>query len=273
MRLLLKSFEATRRRLCRLNSGSSAPQMQAIASENNLAETAFFVPTEDGYQLRWFTPSQEVPLCGHATLASAFVIFTELDLGLEVVRFETLSGPLTVRRSGEMLQMDFPQYTLAPAEAPPALREGLRLPPRQVFKTHAHSNSQGRTEIDYYAVYETEAEVRALAPDFGLLGGLDLLGVVVTAPGDTVDFVSRYFAPRLGIPEDPVTGSIHCALVPYWAARLGRRTLHARQVSKRGGDLFCEETQERVLIAGSAVKYLQGEIFIERRSQTSAADS
>ncbi len=236
-------------------------RMQAIAAENNLAETAFFVPTKDGYHLRWFTPSQEVPLCGHATLASAFVIFAEID-AIEVVRFQTQSGLLTVRRSGEMLQMDFPRYVLAPVEAPPALLTGLRLPPREVFKTLAHSQDQAATEIDYYAVYDTEAEVRALAPDFAALSQLNLLGVVVSAPGDGVDFVSRYFAPRLGIPEDPVTGSIHCALVPYWAARLGRRTLRARQVSQRGGDLFCEVTENRVLIAGSAVKYLEGEIFI-----------
>lgn len=237
-------------------------RMQAIAAENNLAETAFFVPVEDGYHLRWFTPAQEVPLCGHATLASAFVIFTEINAGLDVVRFQTQSGLLTVRRSGEMLQMDFPRYALSPVEAPPELLTGLRLPPRDVFKTLARSSNQAATEIDYYAVYETEAEVRALAPDFVALNRLDLMGVVVTALGDSVHFVSRYFAPRLGIPEDPVTGSIHCALVPYWAARLGRQTLHARQVSPRGGDLFCEVTENRVLIAGSAVKYLQGEIFI-----------
>ncbi len=236
-------------------------RMQAIAAENNLAETAFFVPAEDGYHLRWFTPSQEVPLCGHATLASAFVILTEIDAALEVVRFQTQGGLLTVRRFGEMLQMDFPKYALAPVEAPPALLTGLRLPPRAVYKTLAHSNSQAVTEIDYYAIYDTEAEIRALAPDFPALSRLNLLGVVVTAPGEKSDFASRYFAPRLGIPEDPVTGSIHCALVPYWAARLGRQTLHARQVSQRGGDLFCEETQDRVLITGSAVKYLEGELF------------
>lgn len=238
-------------------------KMQAIAAENNLAETAFFVPTGDGsYHLRWFTPSQEVPLCGHATLASAFVIFTELTPSKQDVRFQTQSGLLSVRRFGEMLQMDFPKYALAPAEAPPELMAGLRLPPGEIFKTLAHPNSEAATEIDYYAVYSTEAEVRALAPDFAALSRLDLLGVVVTALGDSVDFVSRYFAPRLGIPEDPVTGSTHCALTPYWAARLGRQTLRARQVSRRGGELFCEVTENRVLISGYAVKYLEGEIFV-----------
>ncbi len=238
-------------------------QMQAIAAENNLAETAFFVPVTDGYHLRWFTPTQEVPLCGHATLASAFVVLTELTPSEDVVRFQTLSGLLPVRRASEMLQMDFPKYALAPVEAPPALLAGLRVPPRAVFKTLALSQDQTATEIDYYAVYDAEAEVRALAPDFAELSRLDLLGIVVTAPGsDGIDFVSRYFAPRLGIPEDPVTGSIHCALVPYWADRLGRRALHARQVSRRGGDLFCEVSEDRVLISGYAVKYLEGEIFV-----------
>ena len=240
----------------------SDAQMQAIAAENNLAETAFFVPVEDGYHLRWFTPTQEVPLCGHATLASAFVVFTEID-AVEAVCFHTQSGLLTVRRLEDMLQMDFPKYALAPAAAPSALLAGLRLPPRAVFKTLAHTQAQTAAEIDYYAVYNSEAEVRALAPDFAELSRLDLLGVVVTAPGsDNTDFVSRYFAPRLGIPEDPVTGSIHCALAPYWADRLGRRKLHARQVSRRGGDLFCEAAGNRVLISGYAVKYLEGEIFV-----------
>lgn len=249
-------------------------QMQAIAAENNLAETAFFVATQDGgYYLRWFTPLQEVPLCGHATLASAFVIFTEIDAGAEAVRFQTQSDLLTVRRFGEMLQMDFPKYALAPVDAPPELQAGLRQPPREVFKTLAHSQDQAATEMDYCAVYDTEAEVRALTPDFAALGRLDLLGVVVTAPGDSADFVSRYFAPRLGIPEDPVTGSIHCALTPYWAARLGKQSLQARQVSRRGGDLFCEVTEKRVLISGHAVKYLEGEIFISPQSQTSGAGS
>jgi predicted PhzF superfamily epimerase YddE/YHI9 len=229
-------------------------KMQAIASENNLPETAFFVPDKNDFALRWFTPTQEVPLCGHATLASAFVVFTEIDSSLTTVRFQTLSGLLTVSRSGDTLQMDFPKHDLVPTDAPPALRAGLPLPPCDVYKTLDNPN--------YYAVYDTEAQIRALAPDFARLQQLDLQGVVVTAPGDDADFVSRYFAPRLGIPEDPVTGSIHCALVPYWAARLGKTALHARQVSRRGGELFCENGAERVRISGSAVKYLEGELFI-----------
>ncbi len=237
-----------------LDAWLSDARMQAIAAENNLAETAFFVPADGKYDLRWFTPTQEVPLCGHATLASAFVVLTELTPSEHAVTFRTQSGLLTVSRSDEMLQMDFPKHEIVPADAPPDLLEGLRLTPRAVYQTRANPN--------YYAVYETEAEVRALTPNFARLQQLDLPGVVVTAPGSDADFVSRYFAPGIGIPEDPVTGSIHCALVPYWAARLGKTKLHAKQVSQRGGELFCENGQDRVLISGYAVKYLQGEIFI-----------
>lgn len=238
-------------------------RMQAIAAENNLAETAFFVPfgsLEDSseYYLRWFTPTQEVPLCGHATLASAFVILTGLSPALSSVTFTTQSGLLTVRRAGEMLQMDFPKHDMAPVDAPAALRDGLRLPPRAVYWTSANPN--------FYAVYESASEVHALAPDFALLAALGSAGIAVTAPGDGkengADFISRYFAPGLGIPEDPVTGSIHCALAPYWAGRLGKTALHARQASARSGELFCEIHGERVLISGSAVKYLEGEIFV-----------
>ena len=235
-------------------------QMQAIAAENNLAETAFFVPAEGGYHLRWFTPAQEVALCGHATLASAFIVFTALAPSENAVAFHTQSGLLTVSRRGNLLTMDFPKYALASVEAPSTLLNGLGLPPRQVLASLAGDNAA--TELDYYAVYDTEAEVRALAPDFDALRRLDLQGVVVTAPGDNCDFVSRYFAPRVGIPEDPVTGSIHCALVPYWAERLGKLALHARQVSRRGGELFCENGPDRVRISGYAVKYLEGELFI-----------
>lgn len=234
-------------------------QMQSIAAENNLAETAFFVPQGGGYHLRWFTPAQEVPLCGHATLASAFVVLTELAPERDTVEFHTLSGVLKVSRNGDRLTMDFPRHDLLPLEAPPPLLRGLGLPPREVLMTSPNPN--------YYAVYETEAEVRALAPDFVLLGSLHPFGVVATAAADPhrsakADFVCRYFAPGLGIPEDPVTGSIHCALTPYWAGRLGKTILHSCQVSPRGGDLLCEDTQDRVLIAGHAVKYSEGHIFL-----------
>ena len=229
-------------------------KMQQIAAENNLAETAFFVPEPGGYGLRWFTPTQEVPLCGHATLASAFVLFTESAPDLKAVEFHTQSGTLTVIRAGERLQMDFPRHALGPAEAPSALLAGLGVPPCETYFVSESPN--------YYAVYDTEAEVRALTPNFAALSQLQALGTVVTAPGTNCDFVSRYFAPALGIPEDPVTGSTHCALAPYWAARLGKTHLFVRQVSMRGGELFCTVTDNRVLISGRAVKYLSGEIFI-----------
>lgn len=230
-------------------------QMQLIAAENNLAETAFFVPQPSGYGLRWFTPALEVPLCGHATLASAFVLFTEIDPAAEAAEFYTQSGTLTVRRLGDdRLQMDFPRHEPIRMDAPFALVSGLKLPPREVYFTEENPN--------FYAVYETEAEIRALAPDFAALLPLGALGIAATAPGADCDFVSRYFAPGFGIPEDPVTGSTHCALAPYWAGRLGRTELFARQVSPRGGELFCTVSETRVLIAGQAAKYLSGEIFI-----------
>ena len=229
--------------------------MQLIAAENNLAETAFFVPEPGGYKLRWFTPACEVPLCGHATLASAFVIFSEIAPRAEAVEFHTRhSGTLTVMRRGDLLQMDFPRHALTAVDAPPALLEGLGAAPCEVYFAAANPN--------YYAVYDTEADVRALTPDFDALLPLGALGVCVTAPGMSCDFVSRYFAPGFGIPEDPVTGSTHCALAPYWAGRLGKTDLFARQLSKRGGEIFCTVGETRVLIAGQAVKYLSGEIFI-----------
>ena len=229
--------------------------MQAIAAENNLAETAFFVPEpKGGYGLRWFTPTQEVPLCGHATLASAFVVFTEINPALSTAEFRTQSGTLTVTRAGDRLQMDFPRHAFTDTEAPPALLSGLRSPPREVYFVSENPN--------YYAVYDTEAEVRAITPDFASLCRLESLGVVVTAPSTDCDFVSRYFAPNLGIPEDPVTGSTHCALAPYWAERIGKTDLFAKQVSTRGGELFCTVTDQRVRISGQAVTYLRGEIGV-----------
>lgn len=230
-------------------------QMQSIAAENNLSETAFFVSGEAGYNLRWFTPTQEVPLCGHATLAAAFVLFTEIDPSQTVAVFQTLSGPLSVTRGdGGLLTMALPRHELVSADAPSALMAGLNLPPSAVYKTLANPN--------YYAVYETEAEVWALTPDFAALSALQALGVAVTAPGADCDFVSRYFGPGQGIPEDPVTGSTHCALTPYWAGRLGKTTLYAKQVSKRGGELFCTDAGDHVLISGHAVKYSEGRLFL-----------
>jgi PhzF family phenazine biosynthesis protein len=226
--------------------------LQAIAQENNLAETAFFVPQPEGYHLRWFTPAQEVDLCGHATLAAAYVLYQCLGATEPRLTFHTRSGPLHVGRNGQWLTMDFPAR---PAEACPealaALTEALGAAPDWVGKSR-----------DYLAVFPDEAIVRALRPDMAKVAALDCLGVIATAAGEQVDFVSRFFAPQAGVPEDPVTGSAHCTLVPYWAKRLGRAQLQARQVSTRGGDLHCVDQGSRVSLAGQARLYFQGEIAL-----------
>lgn len=235
--------------VCPLQSWLDDRTMQLIARENNLSETAFFAFEADHYRIRWFTPVEEVDLCGHATLATAFIIFTELDRECSKVVFESRSGPLVVEREGSLLAMDFPSQPPRPCEPPTALIEGLGTSPSAVLRS-----------TDYCAVYDHEDKVRSLKPYMDLLRQVDLRGVIVTAPGRSSDFVSRFFAPRLGIDEDPVTGSSHCALVPYWSTRLGRKDLHAIQVSDRGGELFCRDNGGRVTISGRAVKYLEGTI-------------
>ncbi len=229
--------------------------MQALSLENNLSETAFFVPEGDGFRLRWFTPTVEVDLCGHATLASAFVLFTELAPDRREVAFATRSGLLTVRMAGERLVMDFPRWRVEPlASVPAELMRALNAAPREVSTVNgSHEN--------LFAVFDTEAQVRALKPDFTALRALQA-GVIATAPGDQSDCAVRYFASAFGIDEDPATGSIHCALTPYWAKRLGKSAIYSRQVSQRGAELFCELKGERVDIAGSVVKYLEGWIEI-----------
>jgi len=228
--------------------------LQEVAAENNLSETAYFVHRGDRYELRWFTPRCEVKLCGHATLASAFVLLQILEPGRAFVRFETrLSGALTVAREGDLLAMDFPASApWACAEPPAALIEGLGKAPAAVMQI----------EDNFFAVYEQEEGVKGICPDFNLLKKLHPAGVAITAPGNRSDFVSRYFAPSYGIPEDPVTGSTHCSLAPYWAQRLGKTNLHARQVSERGGELWCEVRRERVILKGNAVLTLRGELLI-----------
>lgn len=237
--------------VCPLEAWLPEPVMQAIAAENNLAETAFFVPEADGYALRWFTPTVEVDLCGHATLASAHVIFDRLDPGAERVRFSSRGGDLVVTRDGGLLVLDFPSIPASPAAAPPALIDGLGAEPREVARAD-----------HYLAVFDGEAEIAALDPGMAALATLHPHGVIATAPGDIVDFVSRFFAPSHGIPEDHVTGSAHCTLIPYWAARLEKTHLHARQISVRGGELFCEDRGERVGIGGHAAFYMEGTLSI-----------
>jgi PhzF family phenazine biosynthesis protein len=229
-------------------------QLQAIAAENCLSKTAFFVREGAHYRLRWFTPSREVQQCGHAGLAAAFVILTRFRPADQQVTFQTHSGSLQVSRDGDRLTLDLPRARPAVCEPPLGLLAGLSQPPFEVLAT--------RHDPNYYAVYEQEDDIWALVPDMTLLADLHPYGVAVTAPGRSEDFVSRYFAPSYGIPEDPVTGSIHCALAPYWAKRLDKHNLHARQISRRQGDLYCEVKGHRVLISGYAVEYLAGKIEV-----------
>ncbi|GAB4365085.1 MAG: PhzF family phenazine biosynthesis protein [Calditrichia bacterium] len=237
--------------VCPLEEWPDDNLLQNIGAENNLSETAFFVQKGKIFELRWFTPEMEVDLCGHATLASAYVIFHELNLPLEEIQFSTRSGMLKVRREGDLFSLDFPATPPLSVDPPQRLSEGLGLSPLAVFKSR-----------DYLAVYSSEEHVRSIQPDFGLLKTLDGLGVCITAPGEDVDFVSRFFAPKAGVPEDPVTGSAHTTLIPYWAKELNKQKLHARQISRRGGELFCEDRGERVIISGRAVKFSEGFIFV-----------
>lgn len=231
-----------------------APEvLQQIALENSLAETAFFVPAADGYHLRWFTPELEMDLCGHATLATAHVLFQHLGNRQNPLRFHSQSGDLLVSQADGWLTLDFPARPAQPATAPDLILAALKQPPQAVYLAR-----------DYLLIYASEAAVRALAPDAGLLSTLDLGtgGIIVSAPGDNVDFVSRFFTPGASIFEDPVTGSAHCTLIPYWAQRLGKVELEARQVSGRSGRLRCQDCGGRVLISGQAVTYLEGTITI-----------
>ncbi len=228
--------------------------LQAVGLENNLSETAFVVPGVDAFGLRWFTPEIEVDLCGHATLAAAFVLFNEGRVQGDTVRFESPSGPLSVTRDGEIYNLDFPSRPPEPAAITPELIAALGSEPKEVHGAR-----------DLLVVYENEDAIRALEPRFELFGALDNFAVCVTAPGasvGSVDFVSRFFAPAAGINEDPVTGSAHCTLIPFWAQRLGKKELRAAQLSKRGGEVFCRDCGDRVLIGGRAVEYLRGEIYL-----------
>lgn len=241
--------------VCPLDHWLPDDVLQFIAAENNLSETAFLVGGRGRYHLRWMTPTVEVDLCGHATLAAALIVFEFLETGATEVHFDTRGGKLVVRRSGSRLCMEFPLRPPAPCQAPADLLAGLEREPMAVLKSR-----------DYFVVYPTPVDVLAIAPDYGRLVKLDSLGVIVTAAGDATtpgyDFVSRFFAPQAGILEDPVTGSAHSTLVPYWAEHLGRRDLVARQVSRRGGTLWCRLTDRHVEIAGNAVLYLSGQIVI-----------
>jgi PhzF family phenazine biosynthesis protein len=225
--------------------------LAAIASENNLAETAFVIPHSEVMPLRWFTPTVEVDLCGHATLAAAHVLFRHLLPSAERLVFATRSGNLTVTRAGEMLTLDFPTRPGTPLPITEALVCALGVKPVEALAAR-----------DWMIILESESQVQHFQPNFSRIATLDTFAVIVTAPGEQVDYVYRFFAPRQGIPEDPVTGSANCTLVPYWAARLGKWQLAAKQLSMRGGDLYCALQGDRVAIAGYAVEYLRGEITV-----------
>lgn len=225
--------------------------LQAIAAENNLSETAFFASSKKGFELRWFTPVREVDLCGHATLATAHVIFDSIGYSKDTITFETRSGELFVARNGNRLEMDFPSCPPKPRDPSENLIRGLGQSPVEVLAAD-----------DYLVVFDSEAIIRAINPDQVLLSQLNLRGVSITAPGEEVDFVSRFFAPKYGIPEDPVTGSAHCELAPYWAKRLGKNSMNARQVSRRGGAISCQVKADRVILSGNAVTFMEAEMFL-----------
>ncbi len=238
--------------VCILDEFLPDATLQAIAAENNLAETAFLVKIAPGnYRLRWFTPAVEVPLCGHATLASAFALAHRVEPAVTHFRFQTLSGELTVARAGDLYTLDFPVRLPQPSPPRPDLAAALGATPLEHYT--------GAFEL---AVFASEADVRALQPDCRALAAIPHFALLCTAPGDSVDFVSRFFAPGAGIDEDPVTGSAHCMLTPYWAQRLGKNQLTARQISPRVGDLWCEAKGDRVLISGHGVLYLEGAIEV-----------
>lgn len=238
--------------VCFPNEQLSDDKMQNIAAENNLAETAFVVNRDGYYDLRWFTPEQEVDLCGHATLASAFVVSNFMDAGVTNMEFHTKSGVLTVIKKTDMFEMDFPSRKPEQVDVTPLMENVIGT---KVLEAHKSR--------DLLLLVEDETTVRTLKADMNLIAKLsDCLGIIVTAKGDSADFVSRFFAPNAGIPEDPVTGSAHSTLIPFWAERLCKSKMVAKQLSKRGGVLHCENCGDRVKIAGKATLYLQGEILV-----------
>lgn len=245
-------FQGNPAAVCPLENWLPDELLQSIAEENNLAETAFYVAKDGHYVLRWFTPTREVDLCGHATLAAAYVLFESEEMAGSQITFDSRSGPLRVFREGDLLTLDFPAQPAVRCEVPVRLAEGLGAMPVECYRA-----------MDYMAVFEREDAIRNLAPDFRALRSLDLRGVIVTSVGQTSDFVSRFFAPSFGIDEDPVTGSAHCTLAPFWAERLGKSNLTAQQLSRRTGKLGCRVEGERVFISGKAAPYLQGTIQIK----------
>ncbi len=251
-----KLFEGNPAAVCPLNEWLPDEVMQSIAKENNLSETAFFVSKGDGFHIRWFTPKNEVDLCGHATMASAYALFNILGYEKDKIEFESKSGILAVTRDNDWLVMDFPAQPSVPCEIPKEIIEAFDTMPIECLKAE-----------DYIVVFDREIDIESASPDLGQLIKLDLRGVIITAQSGRYDFITRFFAPKYGIPEDPVTGSAYTQLAPYWASTLGSKRFRVKQVSSRGGELACEMLDDRVLIYGKAVKYLEGKINIETQQQ------
>ena len=245
-------FEGNPAAVCPIDEWLPDELMQSIAEENNLSETAFFIPTGDGFHIRWFTPTSEVDLCGHATLASAYVLFNILGYKGDQVVFDSRSGILTVTKDDEWLVMDFPAQPPVLCEIPQEIVKAFDVAPIECLKSE-----------DYMVVFEREMDIETANPDFEQLKKLDLRGVIITAKSSDYDFITRFFAPKYGVPEDPVTGSAYTQLAPYWASRTGKKRFNVKQVSLRGGELSCEIVDDRVLISGKAIKYLEGKIKIE----------
>lgn len=238
--------------VCPLERWLDDETLQLIARENHLPVTAFFVANDENYELRWFTPTVELNLCGHGTVAAAAVLFDSRDEPKESLAFKTKGGTFDVVKDGQLISLDFPVHEAVPCSTKPEhLVRALGREPKEILKAQ-----------NYLAVYEEEAEIRAVAPEMGLLKEVDCLGVIVTSKGQGSDFVSRYFAPKIGIPEDAATGSTHCTLAPYWSKRFGKRKLHAIQLSQRRGELWCESLEDRVRISARAVRYAEGFLYV-----------
>jgi PhzF family phenazine biosynthesis protein len=242
-------FKGNPAAICPLETWLDDEVLKSIANENNLSETAFFVKEREAYHIRWFTPAKvEIDLCGHATIASAFVIFNNYEKDKQELTFTSKSGPLKVFKKDGLLYLDFPARMPEPASVPLGLLNAFNIQPKEVLKSR-----------DYFLVFEKEEDVFNLKPDFYLLKKLDIK-IIATAPGKKYDFVSRFFAPSVGIDEDPVTGSAHCSLIPYWSKKLNKEKINAFQASERSGKLYCVNREERVLIGGNCVQFLKGEI-------------
>jgi PhzF family phenazine biosynthesis protein len=247
-----KLFEGNPAAVCPLDEWLPDEIMQSIAEENNLPETAFFVPKGNGFHIKWFTPASEVDLCGHATLAAAYVLFNIFGYKEDKIEFDSKSGILAVTKDNEWLVMDFPAQPPVSCDIPKEIVKAFNIAPIECLKSE-----------DFIVVFERETDIESVNPDFGQLIKLDLRGVIITARSSRYDFIARFFAPKYGIPEDPVTGSAYTQLAPYWASKIGSKRLSVKQMSSRGGELTCEIVGDRVLISGKAIKYLEGQINIE----------